>query len=50
MQDLDGLKDTPVLDSLLIYSNDARLGFKSSDLVMELMESRLNKFLFLKIE
>ncbi len=50
MQDLDGLKDTPVLDSLLTYSNDAHLGFKSSELVMELMESRLNKFLILKIE
>lgn len=47
---LGELRDTPVSEGLLSYSREMSFAFKSADLVMELMESRLNKFLFSKIE
>jgi hypothetical protein len=50
MGGLGELRDTPVSDALLSYSREMSFAFKSADLVMELMESRLNKFLFPNLE
>jgi len=41
--DLDNLKTTPLIDSLASYCRDMKLGLKSWETILELMEARLTK-------
>lgn len=50
ISELGEARRTPVCDSLLAYVKEMRFNFKSGDSIMELMESRLNKFVSSEIE
>ena len=50
VQELADLKNTPLPESLASYTKDRKLQQKSAEEILELMEARLNKFRFFKIE
>ena len=50
VQELGPLRDSPVLDCLAIHCKEIKLGLKTSDFFMDLMEARLNKFVFVNSE
>ena len=43
ISELGDLKDTPLLDTLVNYCKDMKLGLKTSEQILDLMEGRLTK-------
>jgi hypothetical protein len=49
ISELGPLKETPIMDSLANYCRDLKLGLKTCQMVLDLMEARLNKLSSFKI-